>query len=286
MKYAWMSSQTADHSIRALCRALGVSASGYYAWRDRKPSARELENRRLAQVVLQVHLELREACGAEKLWHELRHRGEHCGRHRVASLRRQHGIVTKRRRRLIRARKPYDRLPPAPRMVRWPFKAQGPNRVWAGDITFIPTARGWLYLAVVIDHYTRLIVGWSMSSRPDQALTIAALQMSLARQRPRPGLIFHSDQGSQYTSSEFKAALHSAGVAQSMSRPGMPYDNAVVESFFSSLKNELVHHERYRDPDHARAQAFDYIEGFYNRRRRHQSLGYRTPHEVAMQAVL
>lgn len=171
-------------------------------------------------------------------------------------------------------------------MVRWPFKAQRPNRVWEGHITFIPTARGWLYLAVVIDHYTRLIVGWSMSSRPDQALTIAALQMSLARQRPRPGLIFHSDQGSQYTSSEFKAALHSAGVAQSMSRPGMPYDNAVVESFFSSLKNELVHHERYRDPDHARVQAFDDIEGFYNRRRGHQSLGYLTPHEVAMQAVI
>jgi putative transposase len=281
-----MRTQSGDHSVRALCRALGVSASGYYAWRNRKPSARELENRRLARVLLHVHVDLREACGAEKLWHELRHRGERCGRHRVARLRRRQGIVTKRRRRLIRARKPYDRLPPAPRMVRWPFKAQGPNRVWAGDITFIPTARGWLYLAVVIDHYTRLIVGWSMSSRPDQVLTIAALQMSLARQRPRLGLIFHSDQGSQYTSSEFKAALQSAGAVQSMSRPGMPYDNAIVESFFSSLKNELVHHERFRDQDHARAKVFDYIEGFYSRKRRHQSLGYMTPHEVAMQGVL
>jgi len=276
-----MREQESDHSVRALCRALSVSSSGYYAWRDRAPSARELENENLAVSVSRLHLETRQNLGSDKLWQELRKRGVQCGRHRIARLRRRHGILTKRRRRFIRARKPYDRTPPAPRRVKWPFKTKMPNRVWAGDITFIPTARGWLYLAALIDHCTRQIVGWSMSSRPDHRLVAAALDMALQRHRPNPGLIHHSDQGSQYSSNEFKAQLKAAGIRQSMSRKGMPYDNAIIESFFSTLKNELTHDERFLDHDQAKAAVFDFIEVFYNRQRRHQSLDYRTPVEFA-----
>lgn len=281
MKYAWMREQEGEHAVRAMCRALALSPSGYYAWRSRKPSQRDQANTRLAQAISQIHVETRQHYGAEKMWEELRDRGYCCGRHRVARLRRRHGIVTKRRRRFIRARKPYDRTPPAPRLVEWPFITPAPNQVWASDITFIPTARGWLHLAVVIDHCTRLIVGWSMSSRPDQKLASAALEMALQRYRPGPGLIHHSDQGSQYTSSEFKAHLRQHGIVQSMSRIAMPYDNSIVESFFSTLKNELVHDERFLDHDQARARVFDYIEVFYNRKRRHQSLGYLPPVEFA-----
>lgn len=276
-----MREQEAHHSVRALCRALRTSPSGYYAWRERTPSQREVENAALAVTVARLHLETRQNLGSDKLWGELRKLGVRCGRHRIARLRRRHGIITKRRRRFIRARKPYDRTPPAPRLVEWPFQIETPNRIWAGDITFIPTARGWLYLAALIDHCTRLIVGWSMSSRPDQKLVAAALEMALQRHRPGPGLTHHSDQGSQYASSEFKEALRLRGITQSMSRKGMPYDNAVIESFFSTLKNELVHHERYRDHDHAKASVFDYIEVFYNRQRPHQHLDGLTPLEYA-----
>jgi putative transposase len=278
-----MREQEDEHTVRAMCRALTLSPSGYYAWRSRTPSTREVANAQLAATIVKLHVETRQHYGSDKMWGELRDRGYRCGRHRVARLRRRHGIVTKRRRRFIRARKPYERTPPAPRLISWPFSAPRPSQIWAGDITFVPTARGWLHLAVVIDHCTRMIVGWSMSSRPDQRLAADALDMALQRQRPEPGLIFHSDQGSQYASSEFKMLLRGVGIEQSMSRVGMPYDNAVVESFFSTLKNELVYNERFLDHDHARSRVFDYIEVFYNRQRRHQSLGNLSPVEFARQ---
>lgn len=261
-----MHEQESHHTVRSMCRALSLSPSGYYAWRGRGRSQRELANEQLAKEIAQLHLDTRQAYGADKMWEALRRRGHRCGRHRVARLRRRHGIVAKRRRRFVRARGPYDRTPPAPRLVTWPFKVNAPNRVWAGDITLIPTARGWLYLAVVIDLCTRLVVGWSMSSSPNQKLASAALEMALRRHRPSSGLIHHSDRGSQYTSSEFKAQLRQEHIVQSMSRIGMPYDNAVVESFFSSLKNEMVHNERLLDQEHARARVFDYIEVLYRSR--------------------
>lgn len=276
-----MRKQEAHYPVRALCRALHTSPSGYYAWRNRAPSDREVENAALAVTVARLHLETRQNLGSDKLWGELQKRGVRCGRHRLARLRRRVGIMTKRRRRFIRARKPYDRTPPAPRLIEWPFETESANVVWAGDITFIPTARGWLYLAALIDHCTRQIVGWSMSSRPDQKLVAAALEMALQRHAPRAGLIHHSDQGSQYASGEFKTLLGDRGIRQSMSRKGMPYDNAVIESFFSTLKNELVHHERFRDHDHARASVFEYIETFYNRQRPHQHLDGYTPVEYS-----
>ena len=277
MKYAWMAERQSAHAVRAMCRALQVSASGFYAWQHRPPSARALEEMRLAEVIRALHLECREAYGTERLWHALRARGERCGRHRLARLRRKYGVLTRRRRRYIRARAPYERTPPAPRLIAWPFQAAQPNRVWAADITFIPTRQGQIYLAIVLDLFARRVVGWAMSDRPQQDLASAALSMALLHRRPSAGLIHHSDQGTQYTSKAYRAQLVQAGLIASMSRVGMPYDNAVVESFFSSLKNELTHHEHYLTNDAARAHVFDYIEVFYNRQRCHSSLGYRSP---------
>ncbi len=189
MKYAWIASQLAAHSVRSLCRALHVSPSGFYAWRGRAPSARSRENQRLVEVIRTVHTEFRQAYGTEKLWRELRDRGESCGRHRVARLRQRHQIVTQRRCRFVTARAAYDRTPPAPRIFTWPFASPAPNRIWASDITQIPTRRGWLYLAIVLDAFSRRVVGWAMSDRIQQELASSALSMALKQRRPgtRPG---------------------------------------------------------------------------------------------------
>ncbi len=276
MKYAWIAGER-SHPVRVLCRALQVSPSGYYAWRSRRPSARTLDNLRLAKRIEQLHGETREAYGAERLWRALRLQGESCGRHRVRRLRSEQAIQSRRRRRYLRTRSPYQRVPAAPNRLTWPFTSSGPDRVWVADITYVPTQQGWLYLAAVLDMYSRRIVGWAMSERPDQALASDALTMALARRHPPRDAIHHSDQGSQYTSRAYQQQLQAAGLIASMSRKGMPYDNAVMESFFASLKQELTHHERFVDRDTARSQVFDYIESFYNRQRLHSSLDYRSP---------
>jgi len=276
VRYAWIEGES-GHAVRTLCRALRVSPSGYYAWRTRRPSERTLDNRRLAGRIEQLHRETRESYGTERLWRTLRQQGESCGRHRVRRLRREHAIQSRRRRRYMRTRGPYQRVPAAPNRLTWPFISPGPDRVWVADITYVPTQQGWLYLAAVLDMYSRRIIGWAMSERPDQALASDALAMALARRRPSKGAIHHSDQGSQYTSKSYQQQLQVAGLVVSMSRKGVPYDNAVMESFFASLKHELTHHERFADRDAARTQVFDYIEGFYNRHRLHSSLGYRSP---------
>jgi putative transposase len=279
MKYAWIIEQSTTYPVAALCRALGVSPSGLYAWRGRQPSARARDNQRLRARIAALHREFREAYGAERIWRELRDRGERCGRHRVARLRQQQAIMTKRRRRFVRARMPYQLTPAAPNRLSWPFTSPAPNRIWAGDVTHIPTRRGWLYLAVILDLYSRRVIGWAMADRQRQALTADALTMAIARRRPAPGVIHHSDRGSQYTAQAYRDQLARHGFQVSMSRVGMPYDNAVVESFFSSLKNELTHHEQFANPDEARSKVFDYIEIFYNRKRKHQSLNYRSPEQ-------
>lgn len=278
MRYAWIRDQT-GYPIRRLCEALNVSASGYYAWRDRKPGPRAQANARLLERIRTLHVQSRESYGAVRLWQALRREGESCGRHRVRLLRRAHGIEAKRRQRYVRTRATYQRVPPAPNLLAWPFSSPKPDAVWVADITFVPTRAGWLHLAAVLDMHTRQIVGWAMGARADQTLASAALRMALERRRPASGAIHHSDQGSQYTSGAYQAELKAAGLLPSMSRKGMPYDNAVMESFFSSLKQELTHHERFADLDEARGKLFDYIEVFYNRQRLHSSLGYRTPVE-------
>lgn len=276
MKYAWIAGQ-AEYPVRSLCRALRVSPSGFYAWRSRQPSRRACEDQRLLERIRQLHEQTRQAYGTERLWRALRQQGESCGRNRIRRLRRDHAIQTRRRRRYVQARGTYQRVPAAPNHLTWPFKSSRPNAVWVADITFVPTHRGWLYLAALLDLHSRRIVGWAMGERADQALASEALAMALGRRRLAKGAIHHSDQGSQYTSKAYQQQLQQAGLKPSMSRKGMPYDNAAMESFFSSLKQELTHHQPFATREDARTEIFRYIEGFYNRQRLHSSLGYRSP---------
>ncbi len=285
MRYAWIKDQKTD-PVRVLCRVLGVSSSGYYAWRGRRPGARAIDNARLLQRIQQLHAQSREAYGTDRIWHALRQQGEACGRQRVQRLRQAHAIQSKRRQRYLRTRSPYQRVPAVPNLLAWPFTSPAPDRVWVADITYVPTRQGWLYLAAVLDVHTRRIVGWAMGERADQVLASAALDMALASRKPVKGAIHHSDQGVQYTCKAYRQQLHDAGLIASMSRKGMPYDNAVMESCFSSLKQELTHHERFNDREEARSKVFDYIEVFYNRQRLHSSLHYRSPAEFEKMGVL
>lgn len=277
MKYQFMEDHKDEFRVRSMCATLGVSRSGYYEWRNRRSSRRAKDNQRLLNRIHQVHLDSRENYGAHKTWEALRAAGEHCGRHRVARLRQLHGIVAKRVRLFRRACANRYSAPPAPNLLDRNFTADQPNRIWVTDITFVPTRRGWLYVAVMIDLFSRRIVGWSMSNRIDQQLVLDALHMAIRQRRPTPGLIHHSDQGQQYAGAAYRAMLQEYGVVQSMSRKGNCLDNAVAESFFSNLKNELVHHVVYEDRDQARSAIFDYMEVFYNRQRLHQSLGFISP---------
>jgi transposase InsO family protein len=226
-----------------------------------------------------LHQQAREEYGAIKLWQALVQTGVPCGRHRVARLRKLAGLEARRMRRFRVSVERHQLPPPAPNVLDQRFVTTALNRVWVGDITAVPTQAGWLYVAVLLDLYSRRVIGWAMSARPDQQLTLEALAMAV-RQRPiQPGLIHHTDRGAQYSASAYQRQLTALGLTPSMSRKGNCYDNAVAESFFSVLKNELVHHQRYRTRDDASREIFAFIEGFYNRQRLHQSLGYLTPLE-------
>lgn len=277
MKHAFIEAQRSVHRVDHLCAAVGVSRSGYYAGRRRPESRRAQANRTLLLQIRRLHAESREAYGAVKTWRTLNDEGVPCGRHRVRRLRRIHGIEARRMQRFRAAYAARNSEPSAPNHLDRQFAVAVPNRVWAGDITFIPTRRGWLYLAVLLDLYSRRVVGWAMSERPDGQLVLDALAMAIAQRRPSPGLIHHTDQGIQYASRLYRSRLQTQGMRPSMSRKGNCYDNAVVESFFSSLKNEWVFHQTFFDRDQARAALFDYIELFYNRQRRHAALDYQSP---------
>lgn len=277
MKYQFIQAQQRQHRIGRLCQVLAVSRSGYYAWRHRRPSARAHANARLVERMTQLHRQMKERYGAIKLWRTLVAAGVPCGRHRVARLRRQHGLVARRVRRFRVVLEHHQFAPPAPNRVQQHFVAPAPNCIWAGDLTAIATRVGWVYLAVILDLYSRRVIGWAMSPRPDQHVALTALQMALTHRRPRPGLIHHSDQGATYTSGAYQRRVSQAGLVASMSRKGNCYDNAVVESFFSTLKNELVHDQDFRTREEAQAAVFEFIEVFYNRQRLHQTLGYVSP---------
>jgi transposase InsO family protein len=228
-------------------------------------------------TIREIHQQSREAYGAVKTWKALRARGILCGKHRVARLRRLHGIEARRRRRFKLTTHLTHTTWSAPNRLEGVFHAARPNRVWVGDITFLATRSGWLYLAVLLDLYSRKVVGWAMSHANDTGLVSAALEMALARRRPQPGLIHHTDRGSTYAADTYRSRLTSQQALASMSRKGNCYDNAVAESFFSTLKTELLADQRYRSSDQTRSAVFEYIEGFYNRQRIHATLGYRTP---------
>lgn len=266
-----------NHRLADLCRALQVSASGYHAWRARPPSVRAKEDTRLAVIIAAAHHEHREAYGSRRLWRVLGLRKVACGRNRMDRLRREHGLSTRRRRRFLRARAAYQRTPAAPRRVTWPFAASAPDRLWVGDITHLQTRQGTLLLAIILDAHTRAIVGWAMADHQRLELTENALDMALVRRQPKAGLILHHDRGSQYTSARYRSKAEHAGIELSMSRPSMPYDNAMAESFFATLKLELMEGTSYATRDLCRQAVFEYMEIFYNRTRMHSSLNYRSP---------
>lgn len=280
MKYAFIGAHRQRFSVSKLCRLLAVSRSGFHAWLQRPVSARVRANQELLGYIRRVHIEHREAYGAVKTWHALQAQGIGCGKHRVRRLRRAAGLVATRTRRQRLTVEHHKSAAPAPDLLARRFSSPLPNRIWAGDMTFIRTREGWLHLAVLLDLFSRKVVGWAMDHRPGQILHLAALQMALQHRCPLPGLIHHTDRGPQYNTPAYRSLLDAHGVRASMNGRKVPQDNAVAESFFSNLKNELIHHCVFHSRDEARAAIFSYIELFYNRKRIHQSLGYRTPEQV------
>ncbi len=267
--------------VRVMCDALSVSPSGYYAWRSRPESPRKIANRELLVDISRVYRQHRERYGAPRIHAELRAEGHTISRKRVARVMRQHGIRARapRRYRVCTTDSKHS-LPVAENLLDQNFVAERPDQVWLADITYIPTGEGWLYLAVILDLFTRKVVGWAMRDHMGAELTIAALTMAIQRRRPRAGLIHHSDRGSQYAAGDYRDILRTAAIVQSMSRKGNCWDNAPMESFFGTLKTELVHQREYPDRDAARRDLFAYVEGYYNRRRRHSAIGYITPEQA------
>lgn len=263
--------------LQRMCAVLGASRSGYYEWRNRPKSARAARDEALLEHICRVHASCHEAYGAKKTWLELKGQGVACGKHRVARLRRSEGIEARRKRRFRIQARHRQSAPAAPNLIGQRFDSPGRDRVWVGDTTFIQTRAGFLYLAVLVDLYARRVVGWSMGQRHDVVLVLGALRMALGQRRPGAGLIHHTDQGSLYGARLYRNALAAHGVRASMSAKGVPYDNAVAESFFSTVKNELVHHCTFATRQSASRALSEYIELFYNRRRLHQALGYVSP---------
>jgi transposase InsO family protein len=272
---------------RIMCEVLGVSRSGYYAWASRPESARAAEDRALAGEIRAAHADSRGRYGSPRVHAELRAHGRRVGRKRVARLMRGMGLSARRRRRFRRTTDSAHPFPVAPNLLGRDFAAAAPDRVWLADLTYLRTAEGWLYLAVVLDLFSRRVVGWAMAGHLGHELALAALDMAIARQRPAPGLTHHSDRGVQYAAHGYRRRLREHGMLCSMSRKGDCWDNAPMESFFATLKGELVEareHE-YLTHEEARADVFQYVEGFYNRRRLHSGIAYLTPEQKAAQSA-
>jgi len=265
--------------IRKLCEVLDVSRSGFYAWLHRQPSRRERENEAIAVHVREVHRQSREIYGSPRIYAELRDEGKGWGRHRVARIMREEGLRARCARRFRWIATKHEELPASPDLLRRKFVASSPNQVWVGDFTIIRTGEGWLHLAMLLDLFSRKVVGWATSANPRQELALEALRMAIAQRQPRPGLTHHSDRGAQYASAEYQNLLDQHGIRCSMSRPGNCLDNAVAESFFHTLKTEWIYHAHYKTRREARLAIFEYIEGFYNTERRHSSLDYQSPED-------
>ena len=287
MSYAFIRGHVATFPIRIMCEVLGVSRSGYYAWAGRPESARAAADRDLAAQIRAAHEASRGRYGSPRVHAELRAHGRRVGRKRVARLMRGMGLAARRRRRFRRTTDSAHAFPVAPNLLGRDFTASAPGRVWLADLTYIRAAEGWLYLAVVLDLFSRRVVGWAMAARLGHELALAALDMAIARERPAPGLLHHSDRGVQFAAHEYRKRLRRHGMLCAMSRKGDCWDNAPMESFFATLKGELVEERGYLTRDEARADVFQYIEGFYNRRRLHSGLGYLTPEQklAAFQAA-
>jgi putative transposase len=283
MKYAFLAAHQNQYCLGRMCRVLHVSRSGYYAWQARQLSARAQANQRLLVQIRQVHAASRKTYGAPRIQAALQRQGVVCSRKRVAHLMQLHDLRGGRPHRRVHTTQRDPAALPAPNRLNQEFEASAANRKWVADLTYIATTEGWLYLACVLDLYSRQIVGWAMADHMDSALVRDALQMAWQQRHPARGLLHHSDQGSQYTSELYRQCLATYQCQESMSRAGNCYDNAVMESFFASLKAECAT-QSFATRAQARRAIFEYIEGWYNRRRLHSSLGYRSPLEFESQS--
>jgi transposase InsO family protein len=277
MSFRFIEDHRTEFPVIRMCKMLEVSPSGYYAWRGRPPSKREMANQELTAKIKKAFEESGETYGSPRIYQIMRKLGLMCGKNRVARLMSLAGLQAKQTRRFRTTTKRNKAHRAAPNLLNRDFGAEQPNQKWLADITYISTLEGWLYLAAILDLFSRKIVGWAMSDRMTTDLTLAALRMAIRQRQPGAGLIHHSDQGSQYTDSRYQAVLKANKIQPSMNSVGSWYDNAPMESFFGVLKSEHVHHCVYLTRDEARPDVFYYIEGFYNRRRLHSSLGYVSP---------
>ena len=285
MRYGCIDRHRKQYPVRMMCPALKVSRSGYYAWRSRPQSVRDSTDQTLTDAIRQIHRESRGVYGAPKICAALRTQGHHYGRHKIARLMRVAGLKGCPRRRYKVTTQSDPRHAKAPNLLKQDFSAEAPNQRWVCDITYIDTRQGWLYLAVVMDLYSRRIIGWSMDRWISRHLAIDALNMALGARLLEGTLIHHSDRGVQYTSDDYQDLLNRHGIQCSMSGRGNCYDNAAMESFFGLLKRERVNQMHYRTREEARADIFEYIECFYNRKRLHSYLGYVSPADYELQST-
>jgi len=277
VRYRFIQEHKGQFSITTLCRVMEVALSGFYDWRNAPPSKRQEQNALLLAQIQNIHQASRQSYGSPRIYQELREQGVVCGRNRVARLMREHQLRARQKRRYQVTTQSQHDLPVSENVLERQFTAQAPDQRWAGDITYLWTREGWLYLAVVLDLFSRRVVGWSMQSTLETRLVHDALSMAQQARKPEAGLLHHSDRGSQYASHSYQEQLRRHGMVCSMSRRGNCWDNAVVESFFSTLKSELICDQPYRTRAQARSAVFEYIEVWYNRKRRHSTLGYISP---------
>lgn len=288
MKFACIARFVGEFPVRLMCRVLSVSASGFYAWCERDPSLRSEANQRLKLHIRTVHRTTKKRYGAPKVHQELKAQGILCGKNRVARLMREDGLRSKRSRQFRVTTQSDHAQPVADNHVERRFALEENrelDRVWAADITYVPTREGWLYLAVVLDLSSRRAIGWSIDRLLDRSLVVRAMTMALRQRRPPPGVVHHSDRGSQYASTEYLNLLVANGMSSSMSRSGDCWDNAVAESFFATLKTELVVDAHWHTRRDTKAALVEFIEIWYNRQRRHQTLGYKTPVQYELKVL-
>jgi putative transposase len=283
-RYRFIAEEKAQYSVAQLCRVLQVAASGYYAWRHRQPSPRAVANALLTEQIRTIHEHSRCTYGAPRVHADLRAREKRVSRKRVARLMRKAGLVGRLPRRFRRTTIA-DQKAQIEDLVQRQFTAAAPDQKWFGDITYIRTWEGWLYLAVILDAYSRKVVGWAMADHLRTELATAALEMALTSRRPNPGLIHHTDRGVQYTSTAYGDLLTAHQARQSVGRPGTCWDNAVAESFFATLKNELIYRHSWPTRHQAELAVFEFIAGWYNQHRRHSALGYCSPADVERRSL-
>ena len=284
MKFRFIDQHRGTHSVGKMARMLGVSRGGYYVWRSRAACRRAVEQEELVELIETIQKRVNYRYGSPRVTAELRKEGMRVGKNRIARLMSLHGLGARLKKPFRSTTDSSHSLPVAGNLLKRDFQVERTNQVWVSDITYIPTAEGWVYLCTVMDLYSRMIVGWSMGGRMRSELVVQALLMALMRRRPPGGLIFHSDRGSQYCSHLFRGWTLRYGIRQSMSRKGNPWDNAPAESFFKTLKGELYGHRAFRSRREARTVIFEYIEVFYNRERLHSTLGFLSPMEFERRA--